>query len=399
MATVSSEIFVDAPPKAVYRAFTNATSLREWLCDVATVEPHPRGRMYLWWRGEFYSSGHYLELDENKKIKFRWYSSIDPAPTEVAVSLIEKDGGTIVRMDHEVPDDPSWSKKAETFRDNWDESLENLKSVLETGIDLRIANRPMLGIVPGDFTEEQAKALGVPLHEGLRLDGLVDGMGAQKAGLQKDDVLIEMAGHSIRSDANSLPEAIAGKKGGDNIEVVFYRGPEKKTVTMELSRRPMPDVSFRPAELAKNARELYEAGLAEVEKCFEGVSDEEAMKRPDPKEWSALEIVAHLIHGERYNQIFVTDLIDGYERVADNFGSNVDAQVQATVKAYPSVGLMLEALRRAVEETLAYVGCLPEGFVANKGSYYRFGFGLLQPNFHITAHVQQIKDTLSVVRK
>jgi hypothetical protein len=60
---------------------------------------------------------------------------------------------------------------------------------------------------------------------------------------------------------------------------------------------------------------------------------------------------------------------------------------------------MLEALRRAVEETLAYVGCLPEGFVANKGSYYRFGFGLLQPNFHITAHVQQIKDTLSVVRK
>jgi hypothetical protein len=317
----------------------------------------------------------------------------------VTVSLIEKDGGTVVRMDHDVPDDPSWSKKAETFRDNWDESLENLKSVLETGIDLRIANRPMLGIVPGDFTEEQAKALGVPLHEGLRLDGLVDGMGAQKAGLQKDDVLIEMAGHSIRSDANSLPEAIAGKKGGDNIEVVFYRGPEKKTVTMELSRRPMPDVSFRPAELAKNARELYEAGLAEVEKCFEGVSDEEAMKRPDPKEWSALEIVAHLIHGERYNQIFVTDLIDGYERVADNFGSNVDAQVQATVKAYPSVGLMLEALRRAVEETLAYVGCLPEGFVANKGSYYRFGFGLLQPNFHITAHVQQIKDTLSVVRK
>jgi uncharacterized protein YndB with AHSA1/START domain len=399
MATVTSEIFVDAPPKVIYRAFTNATSLREWLCDVATVEPHPRGRMYLWWRGEFYSSSHYLELDENKRIKFRWYSSIDPSPTEVTVSLIEKDGSTLVRLDHEVPDDPSWSKKAETFRDNWDESLENLKSVLETGVDLRIANRPMLGIVPGDFTDEQAKALGVPVSEGLRLDGLVDGMGAQKAGLQKDDVLIAMAGHSIRSDANSLPEAIAGKKGGDQIEVVFYRGPEKKTVTMELSRRPMPDVSFEPAELAKNARELYEAGLAEVEQCFQGVSDAQAMKRPDPKEWTALEIVAHLVHGERYNQIFVTELIDGYERVADNFGSNVDAQVQATVKAYPSVELMLEALRRAVEETLAYVDCLPEGFAANKGSYYRFGFGLLQPNFHITAHVQQIKDTLAVVRK
>jgi len=81
MSTVTAEIFVHAPVKQAYRAFTNATSLREWLCDVATVEPHPRGRMYLWWRGDFYSSGHYLELDADKRVKFRWYSNLDPAPT------------------------------------------------------------------------------------------------------------------------------------------------------------------------------------------------------------------------------------------------------------------------------------------------------------------------------
>ena len=220
MATVSAETLVQAPLKLAYRAFTNATPLREWLCDVATVEPHARGRMYLWWRGDFYSSGHYLELEENKRVKFRWYSSIDPAPTEVTVTFEERDGGVMVCMDHEIPDDPAWQEKGETFRENWVDSLENLKSVLETGIDLRIANRPMLGIVPGDFTEEQQKALGVPVREGLRLDGLVDGMGAQRCGLQTNDVIVEMAGHPIRSDANSLPAAIAGKKGGDKIEVV-----------------------------------------------------------------------------------------------------------------------------------------------------------------------------------
>jgi uncharacterized protein YndB with AHSA1/START domain len=399
MATVTSEILVDAPPKTVYRAFTNATSLREWLCDVATVEPHAGGRMYLWWRGDFYSSGHYLELDENRKIKFRWYASIDPAPTEVTVSVMEKDTGTLVRMDHDIPDDTSWSKIGGTFRENWDDSLENLKAVLETGIDLRIANRPMLGIFPGDFTEEQAEALGVPVREGLRLDGVVDGMGAQKAGLQKDDVLVEMAGHPIRNDPNSLPQAIAGKKGGDKIDVVIYRGPERKTITMELSKRPMPDVPFDLESLVKAARELYEAALEEVEKCFEGVSDEEAMARPDPQEWSALEVVAHLIHGERANQIFLTDLIDGYERVADGFGSNINAQVQATVAANPSVALMLDALRRTVEETLAYASFLPEEFMANKGSYYRFGFGLLQPNFHLTAHAGQIKGAIAAARQ
>ncbi|HLA08116.1 MAG TPA: SRPBCC domain-containing protein [Anaerolineales bacterium] len=399
MPTVTAEIFVKTSAKVAYLAFTNSTSLREWLCDVATVEPHVNGRMYLWWRGDFYSSGHYLELDENKRIRFRWFASIDSAPTEVTVSVIEKDGGTLVHLDHAVPDDLSWTESAKAFRDNWVESLENLKSVLETGIDLRIATRPMLGIVPGDFTEEQATALGIPVRDGLRLDGLVESMGAYRSGLRKDDVLVEMNGHLVRADANSLPNAIAGKKGGDKIEVVFYRGPEKKTLAMELSKRPMPEVPFDPAELEKRARELYETGLAEVEKCFEGVKDADAMKRPEPQEWSALEIIAHLIHGERFNLIFLTGLIDGYEPVTDGFGTNVHAQVQATVKANPSVALMLTALRRAVEETLAMTSFIPADFVKNnKGSYYRFGSALLQPNFHLTAHTQQIRDALAAIR-
>jgi len=399
MAKVTEEVFVLAPMKLAYRAFTNSTSLREWLCDVATVEPHPNGRMYLWWRGDFYSSGHYLELDENKRVRFRWFSNIDSAPTEVTVSVSEKEGGTLVQLTHEVPDDPTWTQKAERFRENWADSLRNLKSVLESGLDLRIAERPMLGILPGDFTEEQARALGVPVRDGLRLDGVVDGMGAQRSGLQKDDVLVEMAGHPIHNDANSLPIAIAGKKGGDHINVVIYRGPEKKNIDLELSKRPMPEVPFDAKELAKRARTLYEAGLAEVEGCFDNVTDEQAMTKPEPQEWSALEVVAHLIHGERFNQIILTGLIDGYEPVTDGFGTNVDAQVAATVKANASVALMLSALRRTVEETLAYVSLIPDEFVANKGSYYRFGFGLLQPNFHLTGHTQQIKAALSATHK
>jgi hypothetical protein len=323
---------------------------------------------------------------------------MDPVPTGVTVTVSEQDGGALVRLDHEIPDDEAWKGKVSSFRDDWAESLENLKSVLETGVDLRIADRPMLGIVPGDFTEEQAQALGIPVREGLRLDGVVDGMGAQKCGLQRDDVLVEFAGHALRNDASSFANAIKGKKGGEKLEVSFYRGPERRTVTMELSRRPMPEVPFDPAELEKRAREFYEPALVELEKCFESVSDTQAMQRPEPNEWSALEIVAHLIAGERFNLIFLTGLIDGYEPVTDGFGTNVHAQVQATVKANPSVDMMLGALRRAVDETLAYVSLLPAEFVANKGSYHRFAFGLLQPNFHLTAHTGQIQAALAAAR-
>lgn len=398
MTTVTAETFVQAPIIFAYRAFTNSTSLREWLCDVATIAPHPRGRMYLWWAGDFYSSGHYLELEENKRLKFRWYSSIDPAPTEVTVTFTEKDGGVNVRMDHEVPSDESWKKMAEGFRENWQDSLRNLKSVLETGIDLRIAERPMLGILPGGFTEEQAKSLGVPTREGLRLDGTVDGMGAQKAGLQHNDVLVGMAGKPITSDFNTLPVALSGKKGGDVVEVEFYRGAEKMTVQMELTKRPMPDVPFDPMELSKQARALYEQGFETLEKCFEGYTDEQAMKRPEPGEWSALEVIAHLVQGEQFNVLFLTSLIDGYELTTDGFGDNVTASVEAMVKANPSIKQMMEALRRASEEILIYVSIIPPEFVENKGSYYRFGFNLLQPNFHFDAHAGQIRNALKAAK-
>ena len=398
MTIVTAETFVQAPLKFAYRAFTNATSLREWLCDVATVAPHPRGRMYLWWAGDFYSSGHYLELEENKRVKFRWYSSIDPAPTEVDVTFTEKDGGVNVRMDHEVPSDEAWKKMAEGFRNNWQDSLRNLKSVLETGIDLRIAERPMLGIVPGDFSPEQAKALNVPVLEGMRLDATVEGMGAKRAGIERDDVLVSMAGKPITNDFTSLQLAIAGKKGGDVIEVEFYRGAEKKKVSMELTKRPMADVPFNSVELAKKARALMEPALAEIEKCFEGYSDEQAMKRPEPNEWSALEVVAHLIQGERFNVIYLASLVDGYEAVSDGFGSNISESMTAMVKANPSIKLMMEALRRSVDEVLLFVEMLPTDFVANKGSYYRFGSGLLQPEFHLNAHTDQLRKALEAAK-
>jgi S1-C subfamily serine protease len=62
----------------------------------------------------------------------------------------------------------------------------------------------------------------------MRLDDLVDGMCARKAGLRKGDVLVTMDGRLIINDFNSLPNAIAGKKGGDIVDVVFYRGLKRK---------------------------------------------------------------------------------------------------------------------------------------------------------------------------
>jgi hypothetical protein len=55
---------------------------------------------------------------------------------------------------------------------------------------------------------------------------------------------------------------------------------------------------------------------------------------------------------------------------------------------------MMESLRRVSEEYLFYISLIPAEFAANKGSYYRFGSAVLQPNFHFNAHSEQIKKAL-----
>lgn len=398
MSIVTSQIHVDASPVHAYRAFTNSTALREWLCDVATVEAHPRGRLYLWWNGDFYSSGHFIKLEENKEVGFLWYSSIDPSATEVAVTFTPEEGGTLVRMDHGVPDDLAWAGKAETFRQNWQDSLENLKSVLETGLDLRIANRPMIGITLNDFNSEIAANLGIPVSEGQRLSGVLDGMGAQAAGLQTDDVVVQVDDHKIGNDFGSFVVAIQGKKGGEKVNVEYYRGAERKSVEMQLTKRPMPDVPFDKAELGRQAREVILRPLQAIEQAFEGHTDAQAALRPAPGEWSALEVVAHLIHNERGTQDFIGSLVIGAERVGDGGGANVDAMVMATLAVYPTISEMLGELRRSVEETIRLVEVVPDEFVANRASFYRVGQGLLQADIHMDGHLEQLKSALAGAR-
>jgi uncharacterized protein YndB with AHSA1/START domain len=398
MISVQAQKLVQAPLGEAYRAFTNATALREWLCDVATVVPRPGGRIYLWWNGDFYSAGHFLEVEEEKQVKFRWFSNLDPGPSEITVAFETQGKATLVSMTHSVPEGQDWAGRAEGFRQEWQSSLENLASVLETGKDLRIVNRPMIGIVPSDFNEEIARHLGVPVSEGMRLDDTVEGMGAHKAGLRKDDVIVGVDGKTIDNDFGSFAQAIRGKKGGDVVEVTYYRGPAKHTVNMELSRRPVPEVPFDPRQLARAVREQFNQALPDLRAAFAGFSDEQASRRPAPAEWSALDVVAHLIHTERNNRQFIDQLLGGFEPAADDFGGNNDAYVRATVAIYPTIEAILGELERSIAENIAFLSNLSAEFAARKGSYFRLGWGMLLGTTHIRAHIEQIKAALAAAK-
>lgn len=394
---VTAEKLVKAPAAQIYQAFTNATLLKQWLCDVATVSPKPGGRMYLWWNGDFYSSGEYLDMEPDRSVTFKWFARGETIATEVTVTLTKEADGTLVKMAHTLPAGEDWAKIADGYQHEWTVSLENLASVLETGLDRRIFDRPMLGINIGDFTAEQASQLGVPVTKGLRLDYVGEGMGAHAAGLQRDDVVTSLGGVPL-TDFESLLASLRGKKGGDQVEVVFYRGPEKKTVTMELSRRRTPEVPFDIQELARRVRARYDEDLAGLTEAFQGVSEEEASFRPAPDEWSAKEVLGHLILGEQFNPTFYLSLFQGIELWSDAGGGNSNELTRAVVTAYPTVADLLEELRRLSNLMVAFIGSWPESYLASKGSYFRTGWQLLEGRTHTHAHLMQIQEAIAKAR-
>lgn len=398
MQTVTTEKLINASTSLVYQAFTNATLLKEWLCDVATVSAKPGGRMYLWWNGDFYSSGEYVSLEPDHSVAFQWFGRGESVPTQVTVTLVGKDNGTLVTMAHTLPAGKEWLKIAQGFKHEWTVSLENLASVLETGQDRRIFDRPLLGIDVGDFSPEQAKRLGVPVTTGVRLDDVREGLGAQAAGLKANDVLVSLCGVAL-SDFGSLISALRGKKGGDKVKVVYYRGPKKKTVTMELSRRPIPDVPFNIPELARRVRLIHEERLSALAEAFRGVSEEEAAFQPGSNEWSAKEVLGHLILGDQFFPNYYLSIFQGQEIWSDGYSGNSHELTRATVAAFPTVADLLEQLHRLSNLLVAFVESWPAEYLARKSSYFRVAQILLEDQGHTQSHIKQIQEAIAAARK
>jgi uncharacterized protein YndB with AHSA1/START domain len=388
---------VNAPPAEVYRAFTNSTALREWFCDAAQADACKSGRLYAWWNNGYYASGEFTALAPCQRIAFTWHGRGELAATRVQIALAEKNGGTLLTLTHAgIGAGKAWAKSAKQIVHGWEIALENLQWVLETGQDLRLVRRPMLGINIGEFNPDIAAKLGVPVVEGLRLEGVVPGKGAQAAGLQKNDVLVNLGRKKVTS-FSGLVSVLQKRRAGDKVKVVFYRGSEKKTVTMELSPRPLPEVPVTSAALAEAVQKKFAEGDAELARCFANVSEAQADRSPAPGEWSAKETVAHLIAGERENHCSIADLINNAERWSDDLANptNVPARVRATVQAFPTVPALLEELKRNEAETVAMLAALPPEFVAHKGTFWRLGHYLLQIADHTDEHMKQIRTAIA----
>lgn len=385
---------VAASPDQVYRYFTNGSLLREWLADVATLRAEEGGRLYLGWNDGYGMVGNFTALVPAKKVAFTWVGSTDSAASQVTVTLEPSGAGTRVTAEHTVPEGAASDFRSEMTK-AWESSLENLASVIETGEDQRFTRRPMLGVmVDAELNPERAAKLGIPVDHGVVLASTVAGMGAVAAGLTGGDAVVRI-GKAPINGFTSFSVALQPLRAGDTVDVVYYRDGTEHTAAMTLSGRPIPEIPADAAALSAYVRGLYDWVDGELAALFEGADDAAASAKPAPGEWSAKEVLAHLLDGEGDYHSNIAELVQGAERINDGPFDNSEIRIRVTADSYASPGEMLAAYRHLEEQTVALLAGLPDEFVARKGSYWRLAYGYTQARPHYEEHFTQIRAALA----
>ena len=389
-AKITFERTVPGKPEDVYYAVSTSQGWRDWLVDAAYFRATPGGSFHLSWDTGWYVSGTVEVLEKPSKVILEWRGKDAPGTTPVAITLEPAGEGTRVQIVQSgFGEGKRWDASKELAAGGWETGLENLESIFDTGADLRVTRRPMLGIMGNDFNEEIAASIGVPVTEGTRLADVVEGMGAEKAGLQGDDVIVAMGGISIR-DWGDLGPILQSKQAGDVVGVVFYRGAEKREVEMELMGRKIPDLDLDPEAFAQSYREASATVMEELREALNGVTEAEAEIAADDR-WSVKENLAHLILTEEYNISLLTELLQDGESQYVGGGENRRETLRAIVRTTPSIELLVARLERAQEETCAMLEESRHVLVRRRGVMWRLGTNLLHfPGGHDREHIEQM---------
>ena len=376
---------VNQPPERVFFAFTNSPMLATWWCDWAFLTPNRGHTLYMYWETGFQAMGQYTELRSPEYIAFTWVDGASP-PCKAAVTLTASDGGTRVDLAFSEIDNEDQARQLEK---HWRDGLENLASVLETGADLRETRRPMMGVYLGDLVgEDTAERYGA--SHGIVLEGTLEGLSAEAAGLKGGDVLIEADGQPLK-EYSDLMQVMEGRVVGEVVEVAYLRNGEQHTAAMELKTQHIPEIPRDPNELADQLAAKYAEANQVLAEVLDGVSEEQAAIVPAPDEWSIRQIVAHLIANERDEQTTIGMQVGGFGDVF-SYNNNSLVRIEPLLANYPTMPELLDALQRTQAETVAAVRHLPADFVERRGSYDRLGRVLLEDaDSHYGLHVEQIE--------
>ena len=92
-------------------------------------------------------------------------------------------------------------------------------------------------------------------------------------------------------------------------------------------------------------------------------------------------------------------MVNGYERWADDFGTNLQFRIEATISEFQTVDELIKELSRTRAEIVALFKYLPEDFLKRKNAYWRLGLNFLDGPYHDRSHFDQMRNVIKAARK
>ena len=126
-----------------------------------------------------------------------------------------------------------------------EEAMEDVEEALSEipgspGVNINISktfgDTPLMGVFLADMDFQEAYEMHYDYCYGVLIKGVVDGGGAQKAGLMSGDIIMEFDRVKARFE-DHLVKLIKSKKVGDAVDVKFFRDEDIMTTTVVLGSR------------------------------------------------------------------------------------------------------------------------------------------------------------------
>ena len=96
MSTVRREIVLPVERERAWALLTEPRELQEWLADDVELEPEEGAPLRVAWSGGEHRAGVIEEVEERRRLRFRWDDDATGVPSRVEWTLDDAPGGTRV---------------------------------------------------------------------------------------------------------------------------------------------------------------------------------------------------------------------------------------------------------------------------------------------------------------
>jgi Do/DeqQ family serine protease len=115
-------------------------------------------------------------------------------------------------------------------------------SIMSQILEYGEVRRGLLGVTITTIDEDTAEALGAEVDHGALVSNVQPDSAAEEAGLQVDDIIVEVNGERI-GNSRDLANAIGLKGPGDEVTIEYLRNGERQTATAALGERTLLQAS------------------------------------------------------------------------------------------------------------------------------------------------------------